>query len=74
MAEVTIEVFDASGMQSGSGTVSIPANGHVARLLNELIPGFGNQSGGYIRLMSDQPVAAWEIYGTVAAMASGPPL
>ena len=73
-AEVTIEVFDASGMQSGSGTVSIPANGHVARLLNELIPGFGNQSGGYIRLISDQPVAAWEIYGTAAAMASGPPL
>ncbi len=73
-AEVTIAVFDASGMQSGSGVVSVPANGHVARLLGELIPGFGNQSGGYIRLTSDQPVAAWEIYGTAAAMASGPPL
>ena len=73
-AEVTIEVFDASGMQSGSGVVSVPANGHVARLLSEFIPGFGNQSGGYIRLTSDQPVAAWEIYGTAAAMASGPPL
>jgi hypothetical protein len=73
-AEVTIEVFDASGMQSGSGVVSVPANGHVARLLSEFIAGFGNQSGGYIRLTSDQPVAAWEIYGTAAAMASGPPL
>ncbi len=73
-AQVGIEVFDASGMQSGSGVVSVPANGNVARLLSELIPGFGNQSGGYIRLTADQPVAAWEIYGTGAAMASGPPL
>ena len=73
-AEVTIEVFDASGTQSGSGVVSVPENGHIARLLSEFIPGFGDQSGGYIRLTSDQPVAAWEIYGTATAMASGPPL
>jgi len=73
-AEVMIEVFEASGMRSGSGVVSIPANGHVARLLSEWIPGFGDQSGGYIRLISDQPVVAWEIYGTAAAMGSGPPL
>ena len=72
-AEVMIEVFEASGTRSGSGVVSVPANGQVARLLGEMIPGFGNQSGGYIRLTSDQPVAAWEIYGTAAAMASGPP-
>ncbi len=73
-AEVTIEVFDTAGTQSGSGSVSVPANGHIARLLDQFIPGFGNQSGGYIRLTSDQPIAAWEIYGTAAAMASGPPL
>ena len=73
-AEVTIEVFDTAGTQSGSGSVSVPPNGHIARLLDQFIPGFGNQSGGYIRLTSDQPIAAWEIYGTATAMASGPPL
>ena len=56
------------------GSVSVPANGHIARLLDQFIPGFGNQSGGYIRLTSDQPIAAWEIYGTATAMASGPTL
>ena len=73
-AAVAIEVSDVSGIQSASGAVSVPANGQVARLLSELIPGFGNQSGGYVRLIPDQPVVAWEIYGTATAMASGPPL
>jgi hypothetical protein len=73
-AMVTIEVFTASGERSGFGTVGVGANGQLARLVRELIPEFPGQNGGYIRLQSDQPIWAWEIYGTLQAMASGPPL
>ena len=73
-ATVTIEVFPASGGTPKTGTVVVASNGQIARLVSELVPEVTEQSGGYIRLTSDQPVWAWEIYGTDFAMASGPPL
>ena len=73
-ATVTIEVFPASGGTPKVGTVVVASNGQIARLVSELVPEVTEQSGGYIRLTSDQPVWAWEIYGTDFAMASGPPL
>ena len=71
---VTIEVFPASGGMPKSGTIVVGSNGQIARLVSELVPEVSDQSGGYIRLTSDQPIWAWEIYGTDLAMASGPPL
>ena len=71
---VTIEVFPASGGTPKMGTIVVGSNGQIARLVSELVPEVTEQSGGYIRLTSDQPVWAWEIYGTDFAMASGPPL
>ena len=71
---VTVEVFPASGATPKTGTVVVPASGQIARLVSELVPEVTEQSGGYIRLTADQPVWAWEIYGTASAMASGPPL
>ncbi len=73
-ATVTIEVFPAAGGTPKSATVTVPANGQIARVISELVPEVVEQSGGYIRLTSDQPIWAWEIYGTDHAMASGPPL
>jgi hypothetical protein len=73
-ASVSIEVFTPAGEPSGAGTVEIGANGQIARLLRELIPEFDGQNGGYIRVRSTAPVWAWQIYGTLEAMASGPPL
>jgi hypothetical protein len=73
-ATVTIEVFTVSGDSSGRDTVDVPANGQLARLIRELVPGHSAQNGGYIRLQSDQPIWTWAVYGTLDAMASGPPL
>jgi hypothetical protein len=72
-ATVTIDVFPASGGTPKSATITVPANGQIARVISELVPEVVEQSGGYIRLTSDQPIWAWEIYGTHQAMASGPP-
>jgi hypothetical protein len=73
-ARVTIRVHDPSGTVIGEGTFHVPAGGELARLVGELVPDAPPQNGGYIRLESDVPVWAWEIYGTNGAMASGPPL
>ena len=72
--KVTIKVFPASGGTPKMGRIVVGSNGQIARLVSELVPGFTEQSGGYIRLTSNEPIWAWEIYGTDFAMASGPPL
>jgi hypothetical protein len=73
-AEVLIDIRTASGETSGHAVVTVPADGHVSRLIREFVTDFEGQNGGYIRLESDQPIWAWQIYGTLDAMASGPPL
>src|SRR5262245_78094 len=71
---VTIEVFEAAGGTPKSATITLGANQQLARLVSELVPGSATQVGGYIRIHSDQPIWAWEIYGSAQGMASGPPL
>ena len=73
-ATVTVEVLSASGNVIATGTLNVPAEGHLADFLPKLIPGFTDQIGGYIRLQSDRRLWAWEIYGTEVSMGSGPPL
>ena len=72
-ADVLIEVFPSSGAEPVSNLVKIGANGYLARLVSELVVEAAGQSGGYIRLTSDEEIWAWEIFGTHEAMASGPP-
>ena len=72
--QIRIDVYPQSGATPVSTTISLDANQQVARLLSEFVPASANQLGGYIRIHSDQPISTWEIYGTAAAMASGPPL
>ena len=73
-ANVTVEVYEPSGTAVKSATVSVGANQQIGRLLSEVVPAAAAQVGGYIRLRSDQPIWAWEIYGSGEMMASGPPL
>jgi hypothetical protein len=73
-AKITIEVYDSSGSAPKSASVTLNANQQLGRLLDELVQSAGPQIGGYIRVRSDQPIWAWEIYGSGNAMASGPPL
>jgi hypothetical protein len=74
IARVTIEVYEAAGGSPKSGTITLGANQQLARQVSELVAGTAAQVGGYIRIRSDQPIWAWEIYGSGQMMASGPPL
>ena len=73
-AMITIEVYGANGGPPQSATVTLDANQQLARLLSEFVSGVSSQLGGYIHIRSDQPIWAWEIYGSDRSMASGPPL
>ncbi len=73
-AMITIEVYGANGGSPQSATVTLDANQQLARLLSEFVSGVSSQLGGYIHIRSNQPIWAWEIYGSDRIMASGPPL
>src|SRR5262249_37535104 len=73
-ASITIEVYDAAGGMPRTAMVTLEANQQQAQLISQLIPSLTVQFGGYIRVRSDQPIWAWEIYGSTDVMASGPPL
>jgi len=73
-ASVTIEIYHAAGGTPRTATVTLEANQQQARMISEFIPNFTAQVGGYIRVRSDQPIWAWEIYGSTDVMGSGPPL
>jgi hypothetical protein len=73
-ARVTIEVYGSTGGTPKSATVMLGPNQQISQLISEFVAGVGTQVGGYIRIRSDQPIWAWEIYGSGDVMASGPPL
>jgi hypothetical protein len=73
-AQITIEVYGSSGGAPAFATINLDANQQLGRLLSELVPASAGQSGGYIHIRSDQPLWAWGIYGSMRAIASGPPL
>jgi hypothetical protein len=73
-ATVTIEIYDSNGGPPKSSTITLSPGQQLARLASELVAGVATQSGGYIHIRSDQPIWAWEIYGSGRIMASGPPL
>ena len=73
-ANITIEVYGPAGGLLGSAPISLGTSQQVSKLLSEFVPPSANQMGGYIRIRSDQPIWAWEIYGSSQTIASGPPL
>jgi hypothetical protein len=73
-ARITVEVYESRGGSPRFATIPLGANQQLGRLINELVAGVATQLGGYIRVRSDQPIWAWEIYGSGGVMASGPPL
>jgi hypothetical protein len=73
-ATVTVDVYSPGGDVRKSGTVVIGANAQTARLLGDIVPEVTTHIGGYIRIRSDQPILAWEVFGSQEAFASAPPL
>jgi hypothetical protein len=73
-ATITVDVYDAAGGTPRTATITLEPNQQRARLISEFVSSISVQLGGYIRIRSDQPIWAWEIYGSGDVMASGPPL
>jgi hypothetical protein len=73
-SNITVEVYGSNGGTPKSATITLAANQQTAQLVNQIVPSSANQVGGYIHVHSDQPIWAWEIYGSDRIQASGPPL
>ncbi len=73
-ATILVEVYAAAGGLPKSATISLAANSQLAGQLKEIVPTVTTEIGGHVRILSDQPIWTWAIYGSGQAMASGPPL
>jgi len=62
-ADVTIQVFANDGRQTGETVRRLAAGVRLVGLLTELVPETDGQIGGYVRLVSTQPIVAQELFG-----------
>jgi hypothetical protein len=62
-AKVTLEAFDAAGKSKGASSFELRPGQREVLLLGMLLPETNGQTGGYVRVMSDQPVVGFEIFG-----------
>ncbi len=77
IAEVTIEAFGVDGEVEAEKMLNLGPGERIARTLTDpdIWPDFPEQSGGYIRIQSDQPIAGQQLFGDRALryMAAVPP-
>ena len=76
-ATLLIEVFGTEGDKVAKKTLILDRGKRIARTLTDtdIWPAFPTQSGGYIRIQSDQPIAGQQLFGDRALryMAAIPP-
>ena len=64
-ARITVAAFDRSGAAKGNpATRELAPGQHLVSLLNQLIPETDGQLGGYVKISSDRPVMAFEMFGS----------
>jgi hypothetical protein len=73
-ASITIQVYPAAGGTPKIATITLGPYQQLGRLVSEFVPSVTTQTGGYIKIHSDQPIWSWEIYGSGQVLASAPPL
>jgi hypothetical protein len=62
-AQLSVEVFNSSTELTGLSLFELAAGEKRARLLHEIVSGFGTQTGGFIRVRSDLPILSFELFG-----------
>ena len=60
--QVTMQIYNSDGDVTGESQFTIPALTHVSRLLKEYVPGFGEQTGGYIKIFSSSNIVVLELF------------
>ena len=63
-AKLTIDAYDAGGIMIGSAAHDLAPGQRLVSLLQGLIPDTAGQVGGYVKVVSDQPVIGFELFGT----------
>jgi hypothetical protein len=72
-ATVTVDVYANGDDPPQSATLMLAANQQVDKQISEIVTAVRNQTGGFIRVHSDQPIWIWEIYGSDRMLAGSPP-
>ena len=62
-AEVRIEVYSQTGTLSGNGALILRPGERVVSLLEQLIPSTAGQVGGFVKVLSSNPVIGFELFG-----------
>ncbi len=74
-AAVKIEVFDSGGNRMEAKTETLQSGERKSLLLTQFFPSLGTRkiSSGYIRVDSDQNIAAFALFGASEVLAAIPP-
>jgi len=68
---VSVEVFTATGTSVGTAALTLQPGQRVAQLLHELIPATAGQSGGWIHIVSDQPILSFSLFASYDGLSLG---
>jgi hypothetical protein len=60
----TLEVFDQDGVSQGLSNIELPGMQRLSDLISELLPQTSGLVNGYVRIKSDKPVIAQQLFGT----------
>ena len=63
-ANVTISMFNTSGVQVGSGQRTIAPNARISELLSQIDPQLPQLNGGYFKVTAARPVYSFAVFGT----------
>jgi hypothetical protein len=63
-ASVSVEVFTAAGTSVGTASLTLQPGQRVAELLHQLMPATANHLGGWIHVVSDQPISSFSLYAS----------
>lgn len=63
-ANVTISIFNSSGIQVGSGQRTIAPSARIAEVLTQIDPNLPSLSSGYFKITADRPVFSFGVFGT----------
>jgi glucose/arabinose dehydrogenase len=61
---LSVESFDRNGASLDRAAFTVAPGQRRTRLLSEILPDIGLQVGGYVRVSSNQPVLAMQVFGT----------
>jgi hypothetical protein len=64
IAQYTVMVYSQAGDLVGTYTSQLNPNASFSELVSELVPASAGQTGGYIRITSDQPLTSFAMFGS----------